>query len=691
MSTTQPWLHDREVAVRGNVTCVSNEAGDIGPPGTGLYVDDRRVLSFLSVTFDTVTPVHVSSESAGGRTCVQAVLRHLGDPGNDPTVDLTRERVLHNSGMRERLVVTSRAAHVVNTVITVEVLGDGADISHVKGGAPVAPGLWAVLEAGGGASWEDDRHRTRVYLPGATVRLSGDEQAPGPVTIEYPIELLPGSFVAMELAVETTRTAASQFDAEPGSDRIDWSHVQVSAQDRRVDLLVDQSAADLTGLLLSDPDGASDVFAAAGSPWYLTLFGRDALWTARLMLPFGTDLAAGTLRTLARRQGRRTDPSSAEEPGKILHEVRRSGFSDPSSPLHLPPAYFGTVDATPLWICVLHDAWRWGLPVSELLHLRPALEGALQWLRASVDRSGDGFIRYVDTTGTGLSNQGWKDSGDSMRRRDGSIAPAPIALVETQAYAVSAACGAAAILEEVFGEPGQMWREWADELSVRVREKFWVKDRVGPYLAMALDAAGAPVDGVGSNMGHVLGTGMLSPAEEEVIAHRLADPDLLGAFGIRTLSRSNPAFNPIGYHTGSVWAHDSAIVAMGLAGARAQAPAAEIFRGLLDAAAHFDYRLPELFGGDSALHKPIPYGAACRPQAWAAAVAGGLVSAALGIRVDVPARQMWLDPIQPSPFGSLRVRGLRIGGDAVEVHVDATGAVSDVLAPSWLTVHTPPR
>ena len=209
---------------------------------------------------------------------------------------------------------------------------------------------------------------------------------------------------------------------------------------------MERSLADLAGLLLADPDAPADVFAAAGSPWFLTLFGRDSLWTARMTLPFGTDLARGTLHTLARRQGTSTEPSTGEEPGKILHEVRRSTYADPSSHLHLPPVYFGTVDATPLWVCLLHDAWRWGLPDADIVALAPHLDRALAWQAASVERSPDGLLRYVDESGHGLANQGWKDSGDSMRRRDGSIAPAPIALVETQAYAVQAArgCGAPA-------------------------------------------------------------------------------------------------------------------------------------------------------------------------------------------------------------------------------------------------------
>jgi glycogen debranching enzyme len=489
--------------------------------------------------------------------------------------------------------------------------------------------------------------------------------------------------------VDISRTATTVFDANPATGKLDWSAVRVRAQDARLDRAVDQSLTDLAGLILADPDEPRDVFAAAGTPWFLTLFGRDALWTARMTLPFGTDLALGTLRTLARRQGTRTDPATAEEPGKILHEVRRSAYDDPGGSLHLPPVYFGTVDATPLWVCLLHDAWRWGLPDAEVQTLAPNLERALGWLADAVEQSPDGFLRYVDESGHGLANQGWKDSGDAMRRRDGTVAPAPIALVETQAYAVQAALGAANLREAVLGRSGDDLRMWADNLAARVRASFWSSDADGPYLSMALDGDGTPVDGVGSNMGHVLGTGLLDDEESALVAARLTAADLLGPYGVSTLGRGNPAFNPIGYHTGSVWSHDTAICATGLAAAGQPARAAMVLRALLDAAAHFGYRLPELFGGQPGTTGPVPYPASCRPQAWAAATAGVLVSVALGLEPDAPRDRLAVTPMLPAPFGALTVRGLRVRGAPVAVTVTADGHVTDVVAPSWLTVDHP--
>ena len=678
----QPWLHTLEIAVHGNATCLGDRNGNLGATGTGFFVDDRRVLSVLSLTCDGRPPAPVAASSSGGRTSILSVARHLGTPGPDPTVEIHRDRTLRLGGMVETITVRSRADSVVTGTITVRVGGDGADLDVVKSGLGVGDLIPVSLDEGSRLTWRDQRHRTTVTSTHGTSTIAPD----GSGELSWEVLLEPGAQHVVDLVVEVTRTSATPFDADPGAHLLDWSALCVRAQDRRLDLTVASSFADLTGLALTDPESPQDVFAAAGTPWYLTLFGRDALWTARLTLPFGTTLAEGTLRTLARRQGTVDDLENAEERGKILHEVRRAGFADASTDLRLPPVYFGTVDATPLWVSLLHDAWRWGMPSATVAELRPHLDGALGWMRRSVDTSQDGFLRYVDSTGSGLSNQGWKDSGDAMRRRDGTIANAPIALVETQAYAVDAALSAAELLEQVSGESGDQLRGWAAELSERVREQFWVSDSAGPYLAMALDGDGRPVDGVGSNMGHVLGTGMLSPEESRLVARRLADPDLLGAFGVGTLSRSNPAYNPIGYHTGSIWTHDTAICALGLARDGHTDASARVMRTLLEAASHFEFRLPELYGGDVGLGRPVPYPASCRPQAWSAASAAAFITGALGIQADVPRRKLTLNPMSPGPFGTLSVSGLRVAGEPCELHLDAAGEVTELKAPSWLQV-----
>ena len=274
-----------------------------------------------------------------------------------------------------------------------------------------------------------------------------------------------------------------------------------------------------------------------------------------------------------------------------------------------------------------------------------------------------------------------------MRTASGAVAQGPIALVETQGYAVEAAQGAAELLEAVFGDDGSSWRRWAAELAERVREHFWVTEVAGRrYPAMALDGEGRLVDGLGSNMGHVLGTGLLDDLETSAVAAALTSPDMLGPLGVRTLSSSNPAYNPLGYHTGSVWTHDTAICAHGLARAGRQAEAARCATALVDVAAASGYRWPELYGADPVGGAPAPYPASCRPQAWAAASAGLLVSTLLGLRADLPGGRLEVRPLPSAPFGALRVEGIRLGGEAVTVEVDATGSVVDVLAPDGVEV-----
>ena len=464
----QPWLHELSVCVDGNVTALSDGGGDMrGRGAEGVYVDDRRVVSVLRVALGDEPVSPVTRSSSGGHSQFVASARGLGDPGPDPTVELHRHRRVVAMGVEEQVRVVSRASTPVTTELVVDVAGDGADISAVKSGAGSA-GL-AVVVDGGDLCWRDDRHEVRLTCDAPDAVLHAG--APGQVRV--PVTVAPGGAVVVTLRVTATRVRASLFDAGPGSRAVDWSDVRVRAQDSALEPTVLAGLDDLRHLLLTDPADHGDVFAGAGTPWYLTLFGRDALWSARLALPLGTELALGTLRALARRMGTSVDPALAEAPGKVPHEVRRA-TSVHGSAMALPPVYYGTVDATALWISVLHDAWRWGLPETDVRALLPALRAATTWLVEHASPDDDGLLKYLDTTGTGLANQGWKDSGDAVRWRDGSIADAPIALVEAQAYAVEAADGAAALLEHL-GEPGgAALRAYAERMRERVRERFWV-------------------------------------------------------------------------------------------------------------------------------------------------------------------------------------------------------------------------
>ena len=620
----QPWLHELEIAVDGPSTALSSHDGTMGAPGTGWFVDDRRALSVLEVRLDDVPVVAVASATSGARSLFWGSARHLGDPTPDPTVEVHRERVLEGPRLTESLTIRSRAARPLTTTLTVRLGGDGADLATVKVGRDGGGTLSLLDPEPGTLSWADDRHRTTVRAdPAPDVEGPGSAGARPGLLLSWQLTVEPGASATVTLALTAERTSVSAFDADAGSSLLDLSQVGPGGDDTWQRMLR-SNLVDLQHLLLRDPEAPEDLFAAAGSPWYLTLFGRDSIWAARFLLPYTTRLAHGTLRALARRQAVQDVPALAAERGKILHEVRRTAYA--GGTLDLPPLYYGTVDATPLWVVLLHDSWRWGLPEADVRELLPALGEALGWMERMCAQADDGFLRYVDTTGTGLSNQGWKDSGDSMRRADGSIAPAPIALLEAQAYAVEAASGAADLLDALGESGGEHWRSWADALRERVRDRFWVGEGVDAYLAMALDADGHPVDGVGSNMGHALGSGLLSEEETDRVVERLMRPDMLRDFGIATLSADNPAYNPAGYHTGSVWVHDTAIAVHGLARTGHREEALTVAAALVRLSAAVDHRFPELIAGDAIGSRPVPYPASCRPQAWSAASAAVLTA-----------------------------------------------------------------
>jgi glycogen debranching enzyme len=397
-----------------------------------------------------------------------------------------------------------------------------------------------------------------------------------------------------------------------------------------LDLLVQTAARDLAALRMTDRDDPDHTFYAAGAPWFLTLFGRDSILSARLSLSWAPDVALGTLKVLAARQGTTADPASAEQPGKIPHEVRGEplalhgpGRQAGDEGIVLPPVYYGTIDATCLWITLLGDLVDAGLAEDELAALAPSLSAALGWLRDHADSDGDGFLEYVDT-GDGLSNQGWKDSGDSIRWADGSLATSPIALCEAQGYAHEAALVGARLLERLGdADEAAAWRAWAASLAERFRAQFWVRDELGPYPAIALDAEKRPVTAVASNMGHLLGTGILSPAEARIVVDRLMHPTLRSGFGIRTLSTDNDGYWALGYHVGSIWTHDNGVIVSGMLRDGFVAEAKVLAAELLRAATAYDYRLPELYAGygTDETPTPLPFPAACHPQAWAAATA----------------------------------------------------------------------
>ncbi len=643
----QPWLHELVTTLSAPTAVLSESSGQIRALGAqGVLHADVRVLSAAVLTVGGVEPGPVRGGITGARTArFTSVARELGDDWTvDPTVHVDRERVVTSGGVSERIRLISFSDAPLRTVLSLTVAADLAALPQIKSARPTTPAqVRPIAGADATLRWESDSLRVTITAADASVSLSAAGTA---AILSWPVHLEARGVreIGWRLAVNDATAAVAPAASPP------W-RVSAIADDTRLPALLAQALADADALKMTTPGAPSDIFLAAGAPWFFTLFGRDSLWAARLMLPFGWQLAAGTLRTLAALQGTRDDPSTAEAPGKIPHELRRGG--------HIS---YEAIDTTPLWVCLLHDAWRSGMPADQVAGLLPNLQAALEFLRCHGDSDGDGLLEYVDASGGhGLSNHGWKDSGDAIRFADGSIAVAPIALCEVQGYAHEAARLGADLLDH-FGVAGaELWREWAAGLAAVFRRSFWVNG----YPALALDGKKRPVDSLTSNIGHLLGTGLLTPDEEALVADRLGEDDMDSGFGLRTMSARDGGYNPLSYHCGSVWSHDTAIVVRGLFRTGHPKTAASLADGLLSAAAGFGWRLPELFSG-AAGQWPTPYPAACRPQAWSAAAVGTLVQGLLGLEVDVPA-------------GTVAVRppGVRIGGAGPRLHLDGLVAGSE--------------
>ena len=657
-------LHELVTALAAPWVVLSPRSGQLtGSGAEGVYARDQRILSRLIVTVDgrEPLPVHADERTASSHQYV-AQLDWLGDTRHDPTVMLYRTREVDRDGLTERITLVNRSRTTVECRLEVDLGTDLASIVAVRSdSAGDLPDVTPARDGETGLQWES---------AGTTVSASLDPGVSAAPRVEPGEEFTLTIRVTAEFAPSTT---GFSIDSPPPVTR---HPLGVRCDDKRVERWVERSLDDLRALELAAGD---DRYLGAGPPWYLTLFGRDSLISAGMLIPVDPELAAGTLRALAAKQGAKVDPATAEQPGKIPHELRAE-VSEHGGGLVLPPVYYGTHDATQLWIMTLHKAWRWGMPAAEVRDLLPNLRRALTWIKEYADPDSDGFLEYLDESGHGLANQGWKDSFDAVQWPDGTLATAPIALCEVQGYAYAAAVQGAELLE-AHGESGDEWREWAAAMQERFRSAFWVDG----YPAIALDSAKNPVAGRASNMGHLLGTGLLDAEEEQAVADVLGGEDLDSGFGLRTLSRAMTRFNPLGYHTGSVWPHDTAMAIQGLYATGHGARASSYVTGLIRAADAFDYRLPELYGGRGVGEEttPTPYPASCRPQAWAAAAAIAVIVAALGIEPDVPGGRLVLNPADSLPWEHLEVSGLRLGGDVLSVRLHG-GKLTVLEAPEDL-------
>jgi hypothetical protein len=618
----QPLLDDAVIVLRAPTQVWSGRDGEVGGQAIdGVYHGDVRHVRALRASCRDSAIEWISTAPHGpSRVVFGGLLRGLDDPTPDPKVRLLRDRRVVDGAVTETWTIHSRLAEPIDTVLALTLEPEFASLHDVKAGvAERQPAEVQTTDAA--ATGRSGAQSFTLTADGGAVR----EAAEG-LVVEWPVRVDAGGEASVSFTIalhDATLVVHGAADPWPGV-----AARPARTSEPRLDRWLDVALGDLDALRLTTSGDGGDVFFAAGAPWFFTLFGRDSLWAARLVLPLDAGIAASTLRALAHLQGTHDDPATAQEPGKILHELRASALEMPGEGIVLPPQYYGSVDSTPLWVCLLADAWRSGMAEAEVRALIPALRGALRWIVEYGDSDGDGFLDYIDRSGRGLANQGWKDSGDSIQWRDGRLAEGPIALCEVQGYAYEAALAGAELLAEFGGaDEGALapeaLRAWAAQLRERFRAAYWVETPEGRYPAIALDRDKRPVDALTSNIGHLIGTGILDSDEEREVADLLAGASMSSGFGIRTMSTGAAGYWPLSYHGGSVWTHDTAIVARGLHRAGLGSHARAVADELLAAADGFAYRLPELHAGDPASQTtvPTPYPAACRPQAWSAAAA----------------------------------------------------------------------
>jgi glycogen debranching enzyme len=411
---------------------------------------------------------------------------------------------------------------------------------------------------------------------------------------------------------------------------------------------------------------------SAGVPWFSTLFGRDSIIAASQTLILDPAIARETLNILAHYQGKADDEWRDEQPGKILHEIRNGEMARCREVPHTP--YYGTVDATPLWLMLYAEYYAWTADLETLEHLWPHALAAMDWIDRNCKETG--YLAYACKSSRGLVNQGWKDSGDCIVNRKGQLASGSIALCEVQAYVYSAKIRLSEIARiKKRLDLADRWQEEARELKIRFNQDFWMHDQ--DFCALALDGDGKQVDSISSNPGQCLYLGILEPEKAYSVAERLLAPDMFNGWGIRTLSSLSPAYNPMGYHVGSIWPHDNALMAMGLRSLGLIDQAFEVAQGLIEMTQHQPYqRPPELFcgyerNGDS---DPVAYPVACSPQAWATGSIFQLLQMMINLVPDAPGNYLRIiDPALPESINRLSLHNLRVGSTVLDLEFERSG------------------
>jgi len=669
--------------LEGSTFCICDDRGDIAAETSGFFAHDTRFLSRLVLRIGGVSPLLLSS----GRVEHFRAAFYLRNAANGiprDSLSIARERFL-GTAMQERISVRNESMERIDFELSLGVATDFAYIISVKlhDFALGDPEHAQPLPPPAPATYDEARRQLSIIDPAGDLSTRIVFSKPGRLdagVMAFDLSLEPHE--QWDLRVDVLPSLDGEIERETAEhldDERETAGDVVAAWTLRVPRVrggweslrraFDRSIADLAALRMRTGEYRRPLFAA-GMPWFMTVFGRDTAITSLQTLLLGPEIAVGALDALTELQAQVEDPAIDAEPGKIVHEVRHGRCAE-----RWFPRYYGSIDATPLFLVLLAETWRWtdDAALARRLH-EPALL-ALEWIDRYGDRDGDGFVEYSRRADSGLANQSWKDSGDSQRFHDGRFAESPIAPVEVQGYVYDAKRGLAELAREVWREPAlaeRLDRE-ADELRASFDEAFWVEERGGFY-ALALDGKKRPVDTRCSNMGHLLWSGIALPERVRATVDQLLSEELWSGWGIRTMASDAAAYNPISYHNGTVWPHDSALAVWGLARHGYVAEARRVSRALIEAAAHFDWSLPEVFAGYARDETPFPiaYPTAARPQAWAAGTPILLVRVLLGIEPD-RARQRLISTVTdelPSWLDGVRIEGVRAYGRTWTVAVE---------------------
>ncbi|MEV4723627.1 amylo-alpha-1,6-glucosidase [Micromonospora humida] len=650
----------------GNTFVVSEETGDIEATPTeptGLFSLDMR---FLSRWVLTINGERLNALSYDDLQYYEA--RFFLVPGMathyvDAKLSIIRERAVGGS-FREKLTILNHDERAVDLEIRMDAGADFADLFQVKD---------EILNKKGELYAEAESDRLRLgYRRGNFVRetvISSSRPARYDRNgFAYSVHLEPNEQWNAEIDVQTFAVGPGGRDLRlgvtaHGHERLALQHdlqewiakaPKVNSEHDRVAATYRRSLIDLAALRFAPLSLGGQTLPAAGLPWFMTMFGRDSILTCLQVLPFAPDLSKTTLRILASLQGSRFDDFRDEDPGRILHEMRYGETAAFEEQPHSP--YYGSVDATPLFVVLLDEYERWSGDVALVKELERECRAALKWIDDYADLVGNGYIWYERrNTETGLENQCWKDSWDSISYADGSLPPFPRATCEVQGYAYDAKLRAARMAREFWGDPAFADRleQEAAALKERFNRDWWVAD--GEYYALALDPDGRQCDVLSSNIGHLLWSGIVDHDRAEKIAQHMVGPRLFTGWGVRTLAEGEVRYNPIGYHNGTIWPFDNSFIAWGLRRYGFAEEAATIASGILDAATYFDGRLPEAFGGypREQTKFPVEYPTACSPQAWSTGAPLLLLRTMLGL--EPHEGHLAVEPVLPVGMGRIEV------------------------------------